>query len=120
MKGWNAGELCFDRFLFLMACLDTPQCKRKTTVNTRDRFLYEELPESISVQSISHRGIRRRLEEVVGSAARHHWLASARARVELEARRLVSKLQINCMEDTHKVYFKCSSISMIAAWLPQR
>jgi hypothetical protein len=38
MKGRDAGELCFDRFLFLMACLDTPQCKRKTTVNTRTVF----------------------------------------------------------------------------------
>jgi hypothetical protein len=62
-----------------------------------DRFLYEELPESISVQSISQRGICRHLEEVVGSATRHHWLASARARIELEAKRVVSKVQIVCV-----------------------
>lgn len=97
-----------------------PPMQTKDDSQHTDRFLYEELPESISVQSISHRGIRRRLEEVVGSAARHHWLASARARIELEAKRLVSKVQSDCTEVTHKVYFRCSSISMIAAWLPQR
>lgn len=57
-----------------------------------DRFLYEELPESISVQSISHRGTRRHLEEVVRSATRHHGLASAWARIELKAKRMVSKV----------------------------
>lgn len=60
-----------------------------------DRFLYQELPESISVQSISRRGIiRHHLEEVVGRATRHHWLASAWAGIELKAARLISKAHV--------------------------
>lgn len=59
-----------------------------------DRFLYQELPESISVQSISQRGTRRHLEEVVGRATRHHWLASAWAGIELKAERQVSKIDV--------------------------
>lgn len=59
-----------------------------------DCFLYQELPESISVQSISRRGTHRHLEEVVGCATRHHWLASAWAGIELKAEGLVSKVHI--------------------------
>lgn len=68
-----------------------------------DRFLYQELPESISVQSISRRGIRRHLEEVVGRATRHHWLASAWAGIELKAGRLVSKVNLGT---TNKQYLQ--------------
>jgi len=64
------------------------------------------------------------LQEVVRRSAGHHWLAGARAWVELKARYRVSKRLwrarcVHCV-GTYKVYLRCSSISMIAAWLPQR
>lgn len=61
----------------------------------------------------------RRLEEVVRSPSRDHRLASARARIELQAANRLAKA-FTGRDVTYKVYFKCSSISMMAAWLPQR
>jgi hypothetical protein len=64
-----------------------------------------------------------RLQEVVGRPARDHGFAGSGARVELQAEMGVSDNCIVCrglIAVTYKVYFRCSSISMIAAWLPQR
>jgi len=64
-----------------------------------------------------------RLQEVVGRPARDHGFAGSGARVELQADMGVSDERNNCRERkavTYKVYLRCSSISMIAAWLPQR
>jgi hypothetical protein len=59
------------------------------------------------------------LQEVVGRPARHHGLTGTRARVELQA--TSCQLQASSKADpTYKVYLRCSSISMIAAWLPHR
>lgn len=57
------------------------------------------------------------LQEVVWGPAGNHWFSSARAGVELQA---VIKLVGRRMAkgSTYKVYLRCSSISMIAAWLP--
>lgn len=59
-------------------------------------FLYQGPPKSISVQSISHSGSHRRLEEIVGSTTRHHGLAGTWAWVELQALKIVSN------RDKHK------------------
>jgi membrane protein YqaA with SNARE-associated domain len=58
----------------------------------------------------------RRMEELT---SRHHGFAGSRTRVELQAAEVVSESFLPCgWEDTDKVYFRCSSISIIAAWLP--
>ena len=49
---------------------------------------------------------------------RDHGLAGSRARVELQAGDSVSEQNMVRRWGTYKVYFKCSSISIIAAWLP--
>jgi hypothetical protein len=59
---------------------------------------------------------RLELEEVIRSSPRYHWLASTRTRVELKAANLWSGVEGKVEKlKTHKVYFRCSSISMMAA-----
>jgi hypothetical protein len=57
------------------------------------------------------------LEEVVWRSSADHGLAGSWTRVELQARNHLSVFCQICKEceDTYKVYFKCSSISMMAA-----
>ena len=60
-------------------------------------------------------------QEVVGGAPRDHGLSGPRARVELQAvKGLAGRLTSRICQGTYNVYLRCSSISIIAAWLPQR
>ena len=58
------------------------------------------------------------LQEVIGCSPRHHRLAGSRARVELQAACVSKNLEGQERWAAYNVYLRCSSISMIAAWLP--
>ena len=83
--------LCFDRFLFHGMLLDTPNAIERRQ-STHGPFSLRTAARKHKCTIYQPKGTRGHLEEVVGSAARHHWLAGAWARIELEARRLVSNM----------------------------
>lgn len=81
------------------------------------------LPLTLPAASAAGWRALQRLQEVVGRPARDHGFAGSGARVELQADMGISDERNNCRGRnavTYKVYLRCSSISMIAAWLPQR
>ena len=72
------------------------------------------------LRSISRRKTH---EEIVRDATRNEWLARSGSRIELKAMRRGGSAQRYAGKherNTHKLYDSFSSISMIAAWLPQR
>ena len=67
-------------------------------------------------RSKKHASVAVRLQEVVGCSAGDHGLAGSWAGVELEAAAVSTGSKwLGGIIDTYNVYFRCSSISMIAA-----
>lgn len=82
--------LCFDRS-FSWHALDTPNAIERRQ-STHGPFSLRTAARKHKCTIYQPKGTQDHLEEVVGGAARHHRLAGAWARIELEARRLVSKM----------------------------
>ena len=111
-------------FLFFRCMMCAGKCFGSPFVE-KSFGLLSPVPFPLTLPAASAAGLcaLQRLQEVVGRPARDHGFAGSGARVELQADMDVSDERNNWRGRkavTYKVYLRCSSISMIAAWLPQR